>query len=92
MTQETQKLIICAILMNHPLQQIPTYFWKISLTACSLAPIYFESNSGPFTDINLIPHCLAAAAAKTVFPDPGGPYNSNPDCNLRGAPAKILGY
>lgn len=57
-----------------------TYFSKTFLTACSLAPIYLDSNSGPLIDIRRRPQCFAAAPAKIVFPVPGGPYNNKPDC------------
>lgn len=36
------------------------------------------SSSGPFTDMKLIPASLAMALAKSVLPQPGGPYNKTP--------------
>lgn len=50
-----------------------THLSKTSLTPCSLAPMYLLSNSGPLIEINLKPHCFAAAPAIKVFPVPGGP-------------------
>lgn len=47
--------------------------------------MYFDKSSGPLIEINLSPHCFAAAAAKIVFPVPGKPYNSTPDCRRKGA-------
>lgn len=42
-------------------------------------------------EISLSPHCFAAAAAKIVFPVPGKPYNSKPDCRRKGAFPNNLG-
>lgn len=36
------------------------------------------SNSGPFTDMKLIPASLATALARSVFPQPGGPHSNTP--------------
>lgn len=47
--------------------------------------MYLDNNSGPLIEINLRPHCFAAAAAKIVFPVPGKPYNNKPDCRRNGA-------
>jgi hypothetical protein len=60
------------------------------LTACSDAPIYLFSNSGPFTEINRNEQAAAAAPTMWVFPHPGGPYNKTPDLNLKGASANIF--
>lgn len=54
--------------------------------------MYLDKSSGPFTDINLRPHCLAAAAARRVFPVPGGPYRRRPDWRRKGALENMLGY
>ena len=61
------------------------------LTACSDAPIYLFSSSGPLTDINLKEQAAAAAPTIWVFPQPGGPYKRTFDLNLRGDWAKIPG-
>ena len=49
------------------------YLVNISLTACSLAPMYLLSNSGPLMLMKLSPHSLATTPANIVFPVPGGP-------------------
>lgn len=36
------------------------------------------NNSGPLTEMKLIPASLAIALAKRVFPHPGGPHRSTP--------------
>lgn len=36
------------------------------------------NNSGPFTDMKLIPASLAIAFANNVLPQPGGPHNKTP--------------
>lgn len=88
---------LCALKVNHTIEQATFtkkdtfYFSKTSLTACSLAPIYLDNNSGPFMEISLRPHCLAAAAANSVFPVPGNPYNNKPDCRRNGAFSNNLG-
>lgn len=61
-------------------------------TACSLAPMYFDNNSGPLTAMSRISHCRAAAPTSSVLPTPGGPYNNIPDCNLNGASLNKSGY
>lgn len=61
------------------------------LTACSEAPIYLLSNSGPFTEMNRSEHAAAAAPTICVFPQPGGPYKRTLDRNLNGACANMLG-
>ena len=37
------------------------------------------SNSGPLTEMKLIPASLAMAFAKSVFPQPGGPQSKTPE-------------
>lgn len=49
------------------------YLVNISLTACSLAPIYLLSSSGPLMLMKLSPHSLATTPASNVLPVPGGP-------------------
>lgn len=41
------------------------------------------SNSGPFTEIKLIPASFAIALAIRVLPHPGGPHNNKPVGELR---------
>ncbi|EDO43470.1 predicted protein, partial [Nematostella vectensis] len=55
------------------MQDIKAYRVNISLTACSLAPIYLLSNSGPLILMKLSPHSLATTPASSVLPVPGGP-------------------
>lgn len=50
-----------------------SYLVNMSLTACSLAPMYLLSSSGPLILIKLSPHSLATTLASSVFPVPGGP-------------------
>ena len=45
-------------------------------TACSLAPMYLFSSSGPLTDTKRTAHSRATALAMSVLPQPGGPNNS----------------
>jgi hypothetical protein len=51
---------------------------KTSRTFCSLAPIYFDNSSGPFTVITLNLDSYEIARAIKVFPHPVGPYNIAP--------------
>ena len=60
------------------------YLVKISLTACSLAPMYLLSSSGPLMLMKLSPHSLATTPASSVFPVPGGPYRRSPDLKRNG--------
>ena len=62
-----------------------------TLTACSEAPIYLFSSSGPFTDINRKEQAAAAAPTICVLPQPGGPYKRTFDRNLKGACEKVFG-
>lgn len=57
--------------------------WKHNRTARSLSPTYIFSNSGPLTDMKLIPASLAIALASNVLPQPGGPQSKTPDGVLR---------
>lgn len=54
--------------------------------------MYLDKSSGPLMEIKRKPQCLAAAPANKVFPVPGGPYNSNPDCKRKGEPANKFEY
>lgn len=51
----------------------------VSYKVRSPSPMYLLRSSGPFTEIEfMFPHAAAAARAKAVFPQPGGPYRSAP--------------
>ena len=69
--------------MNEVLPPV-SYRLNVSLTACSLAPMYLFSSSGPLILMKLRPISFATTAATSVLPVPGAPYNSTPDCNLIG--------
>ena len=53
-------------------------FRKISLIAFSDSPTHFDKISEPLTRIILPLLSVASALANSVFPHPGGPYNSAP--------------
>ncbi|KAF4525028.1 hypothetical protein B566_EDAN016005 [Ephemera danica] len=63
-----------------------------SRTACSLAPMYLLSNSGPFTDMKFAPLERANSAAIRVLPEPGIPYSTTPVCSFNGAFSNSSGY
>lgn len=77
------------------------YFFKMTLriikrlhfllTACSEAPMYLFSSSGPLTEINRSEQAAAAAPTICVLPQPGGPYRRTFDRILIGACEKIFG-
>lgn len=64
----------------------------MSLTACSDAPIYLLSISGPLMLKKLRPSSFAVALAKNVFPQPGGPNKSTPLGSLTGIFLKRNSY
>ena len=51
---------------------------KTSRTARSDSPTYFESSSGPLTEMKLTPLSVASALASSVLPQPGGPVSRMP--------------
>lgn len=61
------------------------------LTACSEAPMYLFSSSGPLTEINRSEQAAAAAPTICVLPQPGGPYSSRFDRILKGACENTFG-
>lgn len=48
-------------------------FQKISLTAFSVSPTYFENSSGPLIEMKLSFDSVANAFAHSVLEHPGGP-------------------
>ena len=49
-------------------------FLNISLMPFSLSPTHMDRTSGPLTEMKFASDSFAAAFARRVFPQPGGPY------------------
>jgi len=69
-----------------------TNLTKVSLTACSLAPMYLLRSSGPLMLIKLSPHSRATTPARRVFPVPGAPYSRRPERKRSGQLVNRAGY
>eukprot|EP00160_Parvularia_atlantis_P006185 Unigene15378_Nuclearia_a/m.45974 Unigene15378_Nuclearia_a/g.45974 ORF Unigene15378_Nuclearia_a/g.45974 Unigene15378_Nuclearia_a/m.45974 type:complete len:361 (+) Unigene15378_Nuclearia_a:346-1428(+) len=63
-----------------------------SRVACSDAPMYLLSSSGPLMLTKFRPHSRATADARNVLPHPGGPYSSRPERRRSGHCANSGAY